>query len=378
MPENLKIYLDNNATTRTDERVVNAMLPYFTDRFENSGSSHLAGLTVNESIDEALWSIADLIGAHPHELIMTSGATESLNLALRGISNKDRKHIITAVTEHRAVLDTCRSLEKNGYEVTYLDVDRNGNIDMEELKQSVSEKTLMVCIMMVNNETGTSNDIRKIGSIAHESGALMMCDATQAVGKTDVDVQDLNIDLMPFSAHKFYGPKGVGALYISKNTKIQLDSQITGGGQQRNLRSGTLNVPGIIGLSAACTIARDEMADDAQRIKELRDRLENELLKTENSYVNGNPENRICNTSNICFPEVNAEQLIIGLQNISVSNGSACSAVTNTPSHVLKAMGLSDEDALSSIRFSLGKLTTSEEIDLTIEKVTALVHRLRK
>nr|WP_314498804.1 cysteine desulfurase family protein [uncultured Chryseobacterium sp.] len=377
MSENQKIYLDHNATTRSDDRVVRAMLPYFTDLFENPGSSHLAGLTVSEGVDDALWNMAELICAHPQELIITSGATEAINLALRGVSNQKRKHIITSVTEHRAVLDTCRSLEKNGYDITYLDVDSNGDIRIEDLKQSVSQKTLMVCLMMVNNETGTLNDISTIGKIAHESGALLMSDATQAVGKIEVDVKELNIDLMPFSAHKLYGPKGVGALYMSKNSKIRLDPQITGGGQQGNMRSGTLNVPGIIGLGTACTIAREEMIYDRNRINQLRDWLEKELLKIENTAVNGNPFNRVFNTSNICFKGVNAEQMIIGLQNISVSNGSACSAVTNTPSHVLKAIGLSDEDALSSIRFSLGKLTTSEEIDLTVKKVTELVQRLR-
>lgn len=370
------IYLDNNATTQLDQRVLDVMLPYFTTAYANASSSHLAGLTIHEAVENAAWETANLIGATPEEIIFTSGATESINLAIKGFSNQNKKHIVTVSTEHKAVLDTCQFMESMGFEVTYLPVDSDGILDLQLLNDSITDQTLMVIVMMVNNEIGVIQDIDRISAIVHSKKALFMCDATQAVGKMAVDVQKSGIDLLALSAHKFYGPKGVGALYLSAKAKIKLTPQIHGGGQQRKLRSGTLNVPGIIGLGKACEIAKAEMKTDQERIQKLRDHLEKSLLQIEGSFVNGNTTNRIYNTSNICFPGVNSESLILALQNISVSNGSSCSAVTSEPSHVLKALGLSDENALSSIRFSLGKFTTQEEILLTIERVCALVREL--
>jgi len=370
------IYLDNNATTQLDQRVLDVMLPYFTTAYANASSSHLAGLTIHEAVENAAWQTANLIGATPEEIIFTSGATESINLAIKGFSNQNKKHIVTVSTEHKAVLDTCQFMESIGFEVSYLPVDSDGILDLQLLNDSITDQTLMVIVMMVNNEIGVIQDIDTIAAIVHAKKALFMCDATQAVGKMAVDVQKSGIDLLALSAHKFYGPKGVGALYLSAKAKIKLTPQIHGGGQQRKLRSGTLNVPGIIGLGKACEIAKAEMKTDQERIQKLRDHLEKSLLQIEGSFVNGNTTNRIYNTSNICFPGVNSESLILALQNISVSNGSSCSAVTSEPSHVLKALGLYDENALSSLRFSLGKFTTQEEILLTIERVCALVREL--
>lgn len=377
MSQQLNIYLDNNATTPLDERVLKAMLPYFTDSYANASSSHLAGLTINEAVENAAWQTADLIGATPEEIIFTSGATESINLAVKGLVNQNKKHIITVRTEHKAVLDTCQYMESIGFEVTYLPVDSEGILDLDLLNKSITDQTLMVIVMMVNNEIGVIQDIDAIAEIVHAKNAFFMCDATQAIGKIAVDVEKLGIDLLALSAHKFYGPKGIGALYLSAKAKIKLAPQLHGGGQQRKLRSGTLNVPAIIGLGKACEIAKTEMETDHKRIKILRDHLEKSLLEIEGSFVNGNIENRIYNTSNICFPGVNSESLILALQHISVSNGSSCSAVISEPSHVLKALGLSDENALSSIRFSLGKFTTEQEILLTIDRVSDLVRQLR-
>lgn len=377
MLENSRIYLDNNATTQTDPRVLESILPYYTDFYANANSSHIDGLAVSEAIADATVHIADLIGAEANEIIYTSGATESINLAIKSIGNLQRKKIITFSTEHKAVLDTCAFMENQGYEVKYLPVKSDGTIDTELLRDVVDDNTLLVTAMLSNNETGTIHDIKNIAEIAHSQGAYLLCDTTQAIGKIPVDVNDLGIDMLTVSAHKFYGPKGIGALFVSNQSKLKLNAQIHGGGQQRNLRSGTLNVPGIIGLGKACEIAKTEMKNDESRIAVLRNGLESELLKIEGSFINGSTKHRIYNTSNICFPGVWSEQLILSLGNILVSSGSACSAVTSKPSHVLKALGLSDEDALCSIRFSLGRFTTAEEIYFTIEKVTELVETFR-
>jgi len=377
MPEQEKIYLDNNATTRIDNRVLEALLPYFTDFYANASSGHLAGLTVKEAVEEASWQTAELIGAKAGDIIFTSGATEALNLAIKGIANKNRKHILTVNTEHKAVLDTCQQLESKGFDLTYLPVDQEGLLDLDLLAANCTEDTALLIVMMANNETGTLQNIREIAAIAKSKGAYFLCDATQAVGKIPVDVIDLGIDLFTLSAHKFYGPKGIGALYVSKGVKAKLRAEITGGGQQNSLRSGTLNVPGIIGLGKAAEIARLEMHIDSDRITKLRDLLERELLKIEGSFLNGSVTNRLYNTSNICFPGVNSENLILALQNISVSNGSACSAVRSKPSHVLIALGLTNENALSSIRFSLGRFSTLAEIEMTIASVTELVQQLK-
>lgn len=371
------IYLDNNATTRIDNRVLDAMLPYFTDFYANANSSHLAGFTVKEAVEQARWQTAELIGAKPNDIIFTSGATEAINLAIKGLANEKRKHIVTVITEHEAVLDTCRHVETIGYKVSYLDVNKDGILDLDLLAATVTKETVLVIVMMANNETGTLQEIKKIGAIAKSKGAYFLCDATQAIGKIPINVIDLGIDLLPFSAHKFYGPKGIGALFVSKKVKAKLSGQITGGGQQNSKRSGTLNVPGIIGLGKACEIASLEMEKDRDRIIIMRDLLEMELLKITNSFVNSSQTNRLYNTINICFPGVNSENLILALQNISVSNGSACSAVTSEPSHVLKALGLTNENALSSIRFSLGRFTTLSEIEMTIVSVTKLVQLLK-
>lgn len=375
MPQQEIIYLDNNATTRVDERVLNAMLPYFTDLYANSTGTHLAGLTVKEAIENAAWQTADLINADAEEIIFTSGATEAINLAIKGLADQDRKHIVTIQTEHKAVLETCHFMESIGFEVAYLPTNSDGLLSLELLEEIITDKTLVFIGMFSNNETGVIQNISAISKILKAKNVLFMCDATQAVGKIPIDVKKLEIDLLTLSAHKFYGPKGIGALYISAKAKIKLSPQILGGGQQRKLRSGTLNVPGIIGLGKASEIAVNELEKDQNRVSLLRDKLEKGLLQFEGSFVNGNIENRIYNTSNICFPGVNSEQLILALGNISVSNGASCSAVTSKPSHVLKAMGLSDEEALSSIRFSLGRFTTSEEIDIAIERVLSLARQ---
>ena len=376
MPQLPTIYLDNNATTRLDGRVLDAMLPYFTDLYANANSSHLAGLEIQEAIENAAWQTATLIGAKEEEIIFTSGATESINLAIKGLVNANKKHIVTVATEHKAVLETCRYMESIGFQVTYLPVASDGILDINLLNEVITTKTLIVIIMFTNNETGIIQNVAEISRVIHAKNALFLCDATQAVGKIPIDVKKLGIDLLALSAHKFYGPKGVGALYISAEAKIKLTPLLNGGNQQRKLRSGTLNVPGIIGLGKAAEIAVLEIDNDENRIILLRDQLENGLLKIDGSFVNGNIQNRIYNTTNICFPGVNSEKLILALQNIAVSNGSSCSSVTSQPSHVLKALGLSDADALSSVRFSLGRFTTAKEIEKTIERVTALVTQL--
>ncbi|KFF03436.1 cysteine desulfurase family protein [Flavobacterium reichenbachii] len=371
------IYLDNNASTRLDDRVLEEMIPYFTEYYANSGSTHLAGLAVKEAVEKAAWQTANLIGAAEDQIIFTSGATESINLAIKGFSNEDKKHIITIASEHKAVLDTCQYMETIGFEVTYLPVETDGLLDLKLLNDTITDKTLVFIGMLSNNETGVMQNIKQISSILKAKNVLFLCDATQAVGKIMIDVNEMGIDMLPFSAHKFHGPKGIGGLYFSAKAKSKLTPQLHGGGQQSKLRSGTLNTTGIIGLGKAAAIAFDEMESHTKRITELQDYLEKGLLQFEGSFVNGNIQNRIYNTSNICFPGVNSETLILALQNISVSNGSSCSAVTSEPSHVLKAMGLSHADALSSIRFSLSKYTTLEEIEETIDTVLALAEKFK-
>lgn len=373
------IYLDHNATTRLDENVLAAMLPFFTEHYENPGSSHLAGLTVSEYTDNACWQVADLIGSRPEEVVFTSGATESVNLAVRGISNGRRNHLITLCTEHKAVLDTVKDhAGKNDLTCAILPVQSNGLVDLDLLEKEITDNTLLVSVMLVNNETGTIQNIKKISELVHAKGAFLLCDATQAVGKIPVNVQELGIDLMAFSAHKFYGPKGIGGLYVSGSVKKYLGAQITGGGQQKNRRSGTLNVSGIIGMAKACEIAKKDMDRHAAYVKTLRDDLEKELLKIEGTSVNGSAEYRIFNTVNMVFKNVFSEQLIMALQHILVSSGSACTSVTTEPSHVLKGLGLSDEDALCSIRFSLGKDNTKAEIEVAAKRISELVTQFRR
>ncbi len=372
------VYLDNNATTRVDDRVLEAMLPYFTEFYANSTGSHISGLTIKEAVENAAWQTADLINAEADEITFTSGATEAINLAIKGLIYQDRKHIVTIQTEHKAVLETCCFMENIGFEVTYLPTRSDGILDIQLLEDVITDNTLVFIGMFSNNETGVIQNVSAISEILKAKNVFFMCDATQAVGKIPIDVKELGIDLLALSAHKFYGPKGVGALYVSAKAKIKLQPQILGGGQQKKLRSGTLNVPGIIGLGKASEIAVIEQIEDQKRIVFLRNKLETGLLQFEGAFVNGNTENRIYNTSNICFPGVNSEQLILALGNISVSNGASCSAVTSEPSHVLKAMGLTDQEALSSIRFSLGRFTTSEEIDIAVKQILESARRLQE
>ena len=367
------IYLDNNATTRADKRVIDAMLPYFTVAYANAASTHLAGLTINEAVENAAWKTASLIGANEKEIIFTSGATEAINLVVKGLFNENKNHIITVATEHKAVLNTCEFMKSSGFDVTILPVASDGILDINLLNETITDKTLVVIIMHTNNETGVMHDMKSLSTIIHAKNSLLFCDATQAVGKIAIDVKKLGIDFLALSAHKFHGPKGVGALYVSEEVKAKLNPQIHGGGQQQKLRSGTLNVPGIIGLGKASEIAAEEMESNQKRVSQLRDQLEEGLLQIKGSFVNGNIQTRMYNTTNICFPGVNSERLILALQHISVSNGSSCSAATSEPSHVLKAMGLSDENALSSVRFSLSKFNTEAEIEETILRVRELV-----
>jgi cysteine desulfurase len=353
--------------------VLEAMLPFLKDNFANSSSAHHFGQTINESVKQARKQITNFINADSNELIFTSGATEAINIALKGVAesySSKGKHIITVSTEHKAVLDTCKDLEKKGFEVTYLPVQRNGLIDLGELEKSIRPDTILVSVMYVNNETGVIQPIKEISKIAHKSGALFMTDATQAVGKIDVDVDDLGIDLLCFSGHKMYAPKGIGALYV--RNKVKLTPQTHGGGHEQGLRSGTLNVPGIIALAKACEIASEEMAENQETISELRNELETELLKLPNTSLNGDIENRIYNTANICFKEQDANVMIGRMKSIAVSNGSACSSAIVAPSNVLTAMNLNDDDAFASLRFSLGKYNTTEEIQTVVKKIKEL------
>lgn len=371
------IYFDNNATTQNDKRVLDAMLPFLTENFANPSSTHHFGISANEAIKKSRIQVAEFIRADENEIIFTSGATEAINIAIKGIAESysiKGKHIITVSTEHYAVLDTCKHLETKGYEITYLPVSRDGLIDLTELKNAIREDTILVCVMYVNNETGVIQPIKNIASIAHEAGSLFITDATQAVGKIEIDVDALGVDLLCLSGHKMYAPKGIGALYVRQQINtIKLPTFIHGGGHERGVRSGTLNVPGIIALAKACEIAQTEMKQDSERISALRDELENELLKIEGSFVNGNRENRIFNTTNICFPNVDANVLIGRMKNIAVSNGSACTSAVVEPSHVLTAMGLSEDEAFGSIRFSLGRYNTKEEVISATQLIKVLV-----
>jgi len=379
----LPIYLDNNATTPLDPRVLEAMMPYFTEVFGNAASrNHPFGWAAEEAVDYAREQIAALINCDPKEIIFTSGATESDNLGIKGVYEmyaQKGNHIITATTEHKAVLDTCKHIEKLGGRVTYLPVNEQGLISLEELEAAMTPQTILVTIMYGNNETGTIQPIREIAAIAHKHGALFMTDGTQAVGKIPVDVIADGIDLMAFTAHKFYGPKGVGALYVRrKNPRVKVTAQMDGGGHERGMRSGTLNVPGIVGLGKACELARLEMAQDAERLSKMRDRLEASLLELEESYVNGSREHRLPHVANISFKYVEGEGLMMGVKDLAVSSGSACTSASLEPSYVLKALGLSDDLAHSSLRFGLSRFTTDEQIDYAINHVKEAVTKLRE
>ncbi len=378
----LPIYLDNNATTPVDPRVVDAMIPYFTKFFGNASSrNHSFGWSAEEAVDYAREQIASLVGANAKEIIFTSGATESNNLAIKGVFEMyaaKGNHIITATTEHKAVLDACKHLEKLGAAVTYLEVDEKGLINLEEYKAVITPQTILVSIMYANNELGVIQNVREIARIAKENGVLFHTDATQAVGKIPVDVLADGIDLMSFTSHKMYGPKGVGALYVRrKNPRVKVTAQIDGGGHERGMRSGTLNVPGIVGFGKAAELCKLEMAQDTAKITKLRDKLEAGLLVLEESYVNGSVEHRLPHVSNISFKFVEGEGLMMGVKDLAVSSGSACTSASLEPSYVLKALGLDDELAHSSLRFGLSRFTTEQEIDFAIECVKTAVTKLR-
>ncbi|MDZ4757658.1 MAG: IscS subfamily cysteine desulfurase [Bacteroidota bacterium] len=379
----LPIYLDNNATTPCDPRVVEAMIPYFTNNFGNAASrNHAFGWQAEEAVDYAREQVARLINADPKEIIFTSGATEADNLAIKGVFEMYREkgnHIITVKTEHKAVLDTCKHIEKMGAEITFLHVREDGLINLEELEASIKPTTILVSLMYANNEIGVLQPIKEISAICKKHGVLLFTDATQAVGKIPVDVQADGIDLMSFTAHKMYGPKGVGALYVRrKNPRVKVTSQMDGGGHERGMRSGTLNVPGIVGFGKACEICMTDMESDNIRIKALRDKLENTLLKMEETYLNGNKEHRLPQVANISFKYVEGEGLLMGVKDIALSSGSACTSASLEPSYVLKSLGLDDELAHSSLRFGLGRFTTEEEVDFAIDQVTTAVNKLRE
>jgi cysteine desulfurase len=378
----LPIYLDNNATTPLDPRVLDAMLPYFTNKFGNAASrNHAFGWVAEEAVDYAREQAAKLIGCTEKEIIFTSGATEADNLGIKGVFEMyaDKgNHIITATTEHKAVLDTCKHLEKLGARVTYLNVKEDGLLDLAELEAAMTEQTILVTIMYGNNEIGVIQPVKEIAAIAHKYGALFMTDATQAVGKIPVDVIADGIDLLAFSAHKMYGPKGVGALYVRrKNPRVKVTAQMDGGGHERGMRSGTLNVPGIVGLGKACELCRLEMDSEATRLSALRDKLESALTVLEESYVNGNVQHRLPHVANISFKYVEGEGLMMAMKDLAVSSGSACTSASLEPSYVLKSLGLSDDLAHSSIRFGLGRFTTEAEVDYAIENTKKAVNHLR-
>jgi cysteine desulfurase len=379
---NIPIYLDNNATTPMDPRVLEAMLPYFNEKFGNAASrNHPFGWVAEEGVDYAREQVAKLIGATEKEIIFTSGATESDNLAIKGVFEMYKEkgnHIITAVTEHKAVLDACKHVEKLGGRVTYLPVKEDGLVDLEVLEAAMTPETILVSIMYGNNEIGVIQPVKEIAAIAHKYGALFMTDATQAVGKIPVNVIADGIDLLALSAHKMYGPKGVGALYVRrKGPRVKVTAQMDGGGHERGMRSGTLNVPGIVGLGKACEIAGLEMESEAIRLSALRDKLEKALTVLEESYVNGNVEHRLPHVANISFKYVEGEGLMMAMKDLAVSSGSACTSASLEPSYVLKSLGLSDDLAHSSIRFGLGRFTTEEEVDYAVEVTKTAVTNLR-
>ena len=377
------IYLDNNATTPTDPRVVEAMLPYFSEHFGNAASrNHPFGWKAEKGVDTARQHIADLIEVDSREVIFTSGATEADNLAIKGVFemySQKGNHIITLKTEHKAVLDACKKVEKLGGEVTYLDVDREGLVDTKALEAAITDKTILVSIMYANNETGLIQPMKEIGEICARKGVLFMSDATQAVGKIPVNPKELGIHLMAFTAHKMYGPKGVGCLYVSrKNPRVKVTAQMDGGGHERGMRSGTLNVPGIVGFGEAARLAKLEMAEESARLSKMRDRLEAELMKIEEVYLNGSQAHRMPHVTNLSFKHVEGEGLMMTFnQNIGVSSGSACTSASLEPSYVLIALGLGDDLAHSSLRLSLGRFNTEEDIDAAIQQIGQGVHHMR-
>jgi cysteine desulfurase len=378
------IYFDNHATTQLDPRVLQSMLPYFTEHFGNAASrNHAYGWEAEEAVEKSRRQIASLIGANAKEIVFTSGATESNNLAIKGVAEmyaEKGNHIITAATEHKAVLDTCKHLEKKGCRVTYLPVMGDGRIDLEMLQSAITDKTILISIMYANNEIGVVQPIAEIGRIAKERGVLFHTDAVQAVGKIPVNVIADNVDLMSITAHKMYGPKGVGALYVRrKSPRVQLTAQMDGGGHERGMRSGTLNVPGIVGLGEACAIAQAEMPEESQRLRAMRDRLRAKFESAlDEVFINGSMEHRLPHNLNMSFAYVEGESLLMGIDDIAVSSGSACTSATLEPSYVLKALGLGDDMAHTSIRFGLGRFNTDAEIDYVADKLISVVQKLRE
>ena len=378
------IYLDNHATTPMDPRVLDAMLPYFRDKFGNAASkNHVFGWEAEAAVDIARAQVAKSIGAaSPREIVFTSGATESDNLAIKGVAESYRNngnHIVTCVTEHKAVLDSCKILEKHGFQVSYLPVNTDGLVDLRRLRETLTDKTILISLMAANNEIGTIQPIKEIGRLAKEKGILFHTDATQAVGKIPIHVEEMGIDLLSLTAHKLYGPKGVGALYVrSSRPRVRLCAMIDGGGHERSMRSGTLNVPGIVGLGACCEVAHSQMNAEGERLTALRERLRQGLIsQLDQVYVNGPPLERLPGNLNMSFAYVEGESLLMALKEIAVSTGSACTSASLEPSYVLKAIGLEDELAHSSIRFGLGRFNNEEEIDYTIQRVVDEVRRLR-
>jgi cysteine desulfurase len=378
------IYLDNNATTRCDPRVVETMLPFFTENYGNAASrNHPFGWFAEEAVDNAREQIAALIGASAKEMIFTSGATESNNLAIKGVASMYRKkgnHIITQVTEHKAVIDPCKRLERDGFQVTFLPVDKYGQVSPEQVREAITDQTILVSIMAANNEIGTLQPIKEIGKVCKERGVLFHTDAVQAVGKVPVNVEEMGIDLLSLTAHKLYGPKGQGALYVRrKNPRVRLDPIIDGGGHERGMRSGTLAVPLIVGLGVACDLARKEMDEEIPRLRGLRDKLNQGITgRLEEVSLNGHPTERLPGNLNLSFAYVEGEGLMMGMKDIAVSSGSACTSASLEPSYVLKALGVGDDLAHSSIRFGLGRFTTEEEVDYVIEHVVQAVSKLRE
>lgn len=380
----LPIYMDNHSTTPCDPRVVEAMLPYFTEKFGNSASrNHSFGWEAEEGVDAARKQIAKLINADSKEIVFTSGATESNNLALKGVAEMYREkgdHVITSSTEHRAVIDPAKSLEKKGVKVTYLSVDKTGTVNPDDVRNAITDKTILISIMLANNEIGTINPIKEIGKIAKEKGVLFHCDATQGVGKIPVNVQELGVDLMSFSAHKIYGPKGIGALYVRRRApRVRLAPMLDGGGHERGMRSGTLPVPLIVGFGKAAELCEQEMATESVRMMALRDRLKAGIMGVmEEVYLNGHPTERLPGNLNISFAYVEGEALLMGVKEIALSSGSACTSATLEPSYVLRALGVGSDLAHSSIRFGIGRFTTEEEVDYTIDRMLKAVNHLRE
>ncbi|WP_273208673.1 cysteine desulfurase family protein [Runella zeae] len=376
------IYLDNNATTRLDPQVLESMMPFLTDNFANAASTHPFGLSASDAVKTARQQLADLIEAQPHEIVFTSGATEAINLAIKGVAEQyssKGKHIITVQTEHSAVLDVCQYLETKGFEITYLPVQSDGLISVDQLRSALRKDTILVSIMAVNNEIGVIQPLKMISEITHQAGALFMTDATQAVGKLPLNVDELGIDLMPMSAHKFHGPKGVGALFVRQRrpNRVKLEALLHGGGHEGGKRSGTLNVAGIVGMGKAAELAQRYLKTDAERIGKLRDTLEKQLLQIPQTRLNGSQTHRLYNVTNILFEGCDSDALIMGLENMAVSNGSACTSASIEPSHVLMALGMTETEAFSCIRFSLGRFNTEAEIPQVVETVKKVVGELR-